>query len=156
MARGSTRVTVPGDELALAAGVLVEDDVALGLVEPLQHDLLGGLGVDPAEGFLVELLGLDEIARLRVRLEGLGVLDGDLGRGILDLLDHAASAEDAHLARLGVDADVDVLVARRPAVRRLDRLLDGPDQLLARDALLSVELQEGADEISAHFAPPVS
>ena len=56
-----------GDQLAFAAGVLVEDDVPLGLVEALQHDLLGGLGVDPAEGFLVELLGLDEIARLRLR-----------------------------------------------------------------------------------------
>jgi hypothetical protein len=31
-------------------------------VEALQDDLLGGLGVDPAEGLLVELLGLDEIA----------------------------------------------------------------------------------------------
>ncbi len=48
-----------GDQLAFAAGVLVEDDVPLGFVEALQYDLLGGLGVDAAEGFLVELFGLD-------------------------------------------------------------------------------------------------
>ena len=38
-----------GDQLALAAGELVEDDVALGLAEALEDDLLGGLGADPAE-----------------------------------------------------------------------------------------------------------
>ena len=144
-----------GDQLALTAGVLVEDDVALGLVQALQHDLLGGLGVDAAEGLLVELLGLDEIADHGAGLVRLGLGNGHLGRRVLDLLDDQPGAEDAHLAGFGVDADVDVLVAGRAAVGRLDRLLDGPDELLARDALLSVQLQEGADEISTHLAPPV-
>ncbi len=39
----------PGDELAFAAGELVVGDVTLGLAEALQDDLLGGLGMDPAE-----------------------------------------------------------------------------------------------------------
>ena len=87
-----------GDELALAAGVLVEDDVALGLVQSLQDDLLGHLGVNSAEGILVELCRLDEIARHRARLEGLGVGDADLSSGILDLLGHETRPEDADLA----------------------------------------------------------
>ena len=60
----------PGDEVALAAGELVEDDVALGLAEALQHDLLGRLGADPAERVLAELLGDDDVAGRRVGLEG--------------------------------------------------------------------------------------
>ena len=48
----------PGDELAFAAGELVVGDVTLGLAEALQDDLLGGLGMDPAEGLGIELLGL--------------------------------------------------------------------------------------------------
>ena len=54
-----------GDELALAAGELVEDLVALDLADALQDDLLGGLGADPAEDVAVELLGLDEVADAR-------------------------------------------------------------------------------------------
>ena len=56
-----------GDELALAAGELVEDHVALDLAEALEDDLLGGLGADPAEHVAVELLGLDEVAEARRR-----------------------------------------------------------------------------------------
>ena len=51
--------------------------------------------------------------------------------------------------------DVDVLVAGRDApVGALDGVLDGAHQLLARDALLGVELQERADEVPAHASPP--
>ena len=145
-----------GDELAFAAGVLVEDDIALGLVQPLQDDLLGRLGVDSAEGLLIELFRLDKIAQLRTRLEGLGVDHADLSRRILDLLGHETRPEDADLAGVGIDSDVDVLVAGGTLIRGLNGLLDGPNQLLPRDPLLSVELQEGADEIPTHFAPPVS
>ena len=75
IARGSTRLTVPVDQLALAAGELVEDLVALGLAEALEDDLLGRLRADPAEDVAVELLGLDEVARLGVRLVLAGLLD---------------------------------------------------------------------------------
>ncbi len=57
----------PGDEVALAAGELVEDDVALGLTEALEHDLLGGLGADAAEGVLPELLRHHDVAGDRRR-----------------------------------------------------------------------------------------
>ena len=56
-----------GDELALAAGELVEDLVALDLADALQDDLLGRLGADPAEDVAVELLGLDHVAGLGAR-----------------------------------------------------------------------------------------
>jgi len=95
-------------------------------VEPLQHDLLGRLGVDPAERFLVELFRLDEIARLRARLEGLGLRHADLGRGSSISSATKRARKTRTLPDLCVDADVDVLVARGPAVRGLDRLLDGP------------------------------
>ena len=143
------------DQFALAAGVLVENDVAFRLMKALQHDLLGRLGVDPAERLLVQLLGLDEIADPGSGLDRLGLFDGHLGGRVFDLFDHQAGAEDADLAGLPVDADVDVLVTRGAAVGRLDRLLDGPDQLLPGDALFRVQLQESANEISTHFAPPV-
>ena len=67
IARGSTRLTVPGHQLALAARELVEDLVALDLADALEDDLLGRLGADPAEDVAVELLGLDEIADSGVR-----------------------------------------------------------------------------------------
>jgi hypothetical protein len=57
---------------------------------------------------------------------------------------------DADLARLGVDGDVDVLVTGDTPICRLDRLLDGPDQLLSRDLLFGVQLEEGTDEVSTH------
>ena len=150
IARGSTRLTVPGDQLALAARELVEDLVALDLADPLEDDLLGGLGADPAEDVAVELLGLDEVAEAGVRVVRPRLLDGHLGELVLDLVDDAARAEDADLAGLGVDPDVDVLVSGDPPVGRLDAVLDGPDELLARDLLLGVELEEGTDEVSTH------
>ena len=71
IARGSTRLTVPVMSSPSRLGELVEDDVALGLAEALEDDLLGRLGVDAAERLAIELLGLDEIAGLGVGLRGL-------------------------------------------------------------------------------------
>ena len=78
------------------------------------------------------------------------LVDRDLGHLILDLVDDAASAIDADATGLGVDPDVDVLVAGDAAIGRLDAVLDGPDQLLTGDLLLRVELEEGAHEVSTH------
>ena len=79
-----------------------------------------------------------------------GIVDGDLGQFVLDLVDDAAGAEDADASGFGVDLDVDVLVAGDAAIGRLDAVLDGPDQLLTGDLLLGVELEEGAHEVSTH------
>ena len=49
IARGSIRLTEPVISSPVAAGELVEGDVALGLAQALEDDLLGRLGVDPAE-----------------------------------------------------------------------------------------------------------
>ena len=57
-----------GDELALAAGELVEDLVALDLADALEDDLLGRLRADPAEDVAIELLGLDQVAEAGVGL----------------------------------------------------------------------------------------
>ena len=146
-----------GDHLALAAGELVEDHVALRLTQPLQDDLLGGLGMDAPERLLVELLGLDEVADGRRGVVDLRVGRADLGQRILDLADHAPRAEDPDLAR--VSASMRTWMSSSPpdpAVRRLDGLFDSSDQLLARNLLLCVQLEEGADEIATHHAPPSS
>ena len=139
-----------GDELALAAGELVEDLVALDLADALEHDLLGGLGADPSEHVAVELLGLDDVAGLGGLVVGLRVVDRDLGQFVLDLLDDEAGAEDADLPGLGVDADLDVLFTGDASIRRLDTVLDGADQLLSGHLLLGIELEEGAHEVSTH------
>jgi hypothetical protein len=125
-------------------------------VQSLQDHLLGGLGVDSAESLLVELFGLDQLADLGAGLECLSLGHCHLGGGIVDLFSYQPGAEDAHLAGFSIDADVNILVTGGTAVRRLDRLLDGPDELLSRDALLSVELQEGAYEVSTQLAPPLA
>ena len=138
------------DELALATGELVEDLVALDLADPLQHDLLGRLGADPTEDVAIELLGLDHVADLGGGVVDLGIGQGDLGELVLDLGGDASRAVDPDLARLGIDADVDVLVTGDAPIGGLDPVLDGPDQLLAGDLLLGVELEEGTDEVSTH------
>src|SRR4029077_17058932 len=67
---------------------------------------------------------------------------------------HAAGAEDADAAALGIDPDVDVLVATDAPVCGLDGLFDRSNELFAGDLLLRVQLEEGADEVSTHHAPP--
>ena len=140
----------PGDQLALPARELVEDLVAFDLADALQHDLLGGLGTDAPEDVAIELLGLDHITRLGVRVELAGVLDGDLGQFVLDLFDDQAGAVDADAAGLGIDLHMDVLVPSHATIRGLDPVLHRPDELFARDLLLRVQLKEGAHEVSTH------
>ena len=80
------------------------------------------------------------------------LLETELDERILDFLDCGPGAEDADLAGLGIDPDVDVLVAGDPAVGGLDAVLHRMDQLLSRNLLLGVELEEGTDEIATHGA----
>ena len=101
----------PGDHLAFAAGELVEDDVSLRFTKPLQDNLLCGLRVDPPESLWVQLLGFDEVANPRIRLEAAGLVDRELGEWILDLADNLAGAKYPLAAGLGVNSDVDVFAA---------------------------------------------
>ena len=89
---------------------------------------------------------------LGVGLEGARLVERELDERVLDLLDRGPRAEDADLAGVGVDPDVDVLVAGDAAIGGLDAVLHRVDQLLARDLLLGVELEEGTDEIATHGA----
>ena len=104
----------------------------------------------------VDLVELDEVADL-----GVG-LDTRAPRRAMNWVCGSSTssttvigAVDADPAGLAVDLDVDVLVARGgAAIGRLDGLLHGAHELLARDALLGVQLEKGADQIAAHVAPP--
>ncbi len=105
----------PGDELALAARELVVGDVALGLAEPLEDDLLGRLGMDPAERLRIELLGRDEIAELGVRVEGVGIVEVELGRGSST----SATALRARNTRIWpVSPSIRTWMSSSPSVRR--------------------------------------
>jgi hypothetical protein len=105
-----------GDHLAFAAREPIEDLVPLDLADALEHDLLGRLRTDPAEDVTIELLGLDELADLGVRLMSPGLLEIELDERVLDLVDRDARPEDADLPGFGVDPDVDVLIAGDAAI----------------------------------------
>ena len=155
-----------GDQLADAVAVLLEHHVALGLADPLQDHLLGGLRGDPAEVVRGDVLGLDLVLVL------LELLEVDLGLGRL-----------AHLPRLGVDGrllvgrrldeqlllelrrdlqlpdlevaavavHLDLRVRRRPGrllVRRQERVLERFHQLLVGDVLLGREASYCFDDFT--------
>ena len=144
-----------GDDLALHGRVAPEGLLALDLAEALHEDLARGLGVGAQQFVGVDLLELDGLAELGVGLEAACLLERELRLRILDLFDRHLGAVDADGAGLRVHLDGDVLVAGRGApVGRLDGLLDGAHEGVLGDALLSVQLQEGADEFTAHVAPP--
>ncbi len=146
-----------GDELTILVRELIEHGVALGLAQALEHDLLGGLGADSAEGVAVELLDLHQLARDRVGLVPASLVEGEVGQLLL-FLDRVggsdAGAVDPDAAAVGVDLDVDVLFVGDAPVGGGNRILDRPDELLARDLLLGVELEQCADEIPTHRAAP--
>ena len=145
-----------GDHLALAARELVEDHVAFGLAKALEDDLLGGLGADPAEDVAIKLFGLDEVADLGARLVGLRLLDRHLGEFVLDLADHAARAVHPDLAGLGVDPDLDVLVAGDPRYAAWMASSTAPMSCSRGSASTTkkqCELEECTNEIMTHVAP---
>ena len=141
-------------QLALAVRELVEDLVALDLADPLQDDLLGGLGADAAEVLAVELLDLDDVAGLGVGLGLAGLVDRDLDHRVLDLVDDVAPAVDVDPAAVRLDADEDVLLAGDAAVGGLDAFLERADERLAGNLLLCVELEQRTDEVTTHPVPP--
>ena len=140
-----------GDHLALAMRELVEERLPLRLAQALADDLARDLGADAAEMGRLELLVLEEVTETGLGVVRLGLVEVPLGRGVLHLGDDRAGAEDAHLAGVDIESHEDVLVpGRDAAIRRLDRVLDGPHELLPGDALLGVQLEERADELSTH------
>ena len=140
-----------GDEIGLEARVLAEELFALGLAKTLQDDLLGALRSDPAEIVGGDLLDLDEVAHRRVGSESARFGHVHLEALVLDGGDDLFLAGDVDLARLGIDPDVDVLVPCGDiAVGRANGFLDRLDERLPGNALFGIQLQEGADEVTAH------
>jgi hypothetical protein len=110
--------------------------------------------MDPAERVGVHLLDLDQVAENRRGIECLGFVEPELGQRVGDLADGDLGPEDADLAGLAVDPDADVLVAGLAPIGRLDRVLDGVDELVPGDLLLGIELEQRSDEVTVDGAPP--
>ncbi len=152
----------PRDELADAVLVLVADPVALLLADLLDDHLLGGLDRVAAELAEVER-DLGDLARLRLAVaprlvdvrQGLGLLDGHLAGGILELLfvlDDLLQQVDADLAGGRIDEDVRVrLSAVVPAHRGEHAGLDQLDDLALVDRLFAGELPEGVQDLHRHI-----
>ena len=161
-----------GDQLADAVLVLVEHHVPLGLADPLQDHLLGGLRGDAAEvlrrdvalvdlvavlhqPLLIDLgrLGVDQLAGLRV--------DGRLARLLLDLVEQLLlevgrqdQLVDAEVAADAVDLDARVLGRLgRLLVGREERVLQRRHQAIGGDPLLALEDADGLDDLLGHPSP---
>ena len=158
-----------GDQLADAVAVLLEHHVALGLADPLQDHLLGGLRGDPAEvvrrdvadlDLVLELgqarrddlrrLGDDHLARLRVdaALElARGLLLGLVEQLVLEVLGQQELL-DAEVAEVAVHAHA--RVARGAGLLLVggqQRVLERVHELLLGDALLAPESPDGFDDL---------
>ena len=83
-----------------------------------------------------------------------GLVDRDLDHRVLDLVDDVAPAIDVDPAAVRLDADEDVLLAGDAAIGGLDAFLERPDERLAGNLLLGVELEQRTDEVTTHPAPP--
>ena len=162
----------PGDQLVHAVLVLLEHHVALGLADPLEDHLLGGLRGDPAEvgrrhvaaadlvavlgqllGVDLGLLGLAQLARLRV--DRALLLDRLLDELLLELR-RDEQLEHAEVGRVPVHVDARVLGgAGSLLVGGEERVLEREHQLLGRDALLFLERLDGLNDLLGHEILPV-
>src|SRR5206468_225837 len=166
----------PGDDLGDAVDVLLVHHLALRLADPLGDDLLRGLRGDAAEvlrGHIrslhlllgdvgpvdLEVLVLDEHVRALARLF-LGLLE--LGEHTLarlleqPLLDVGGQLdrEDAEVAFLAVELDHSMARgARRLLVGGKQCVLQRLDQRIGLDPLVSFELLDEFDDLSAHLLP---
>src|SRR5947208_6678351 len=166
----------PGDDLGDAVDVLLVHHLALGLADPLGDDLLGGLRRDAAEVLRrhvrplhlllgdvgpvdLEVLVLDEHVRALAGLL-LGLLE--LGQHALarlleqPLLDvgRQLDRENAEVTLFAVELDHGMARrARRLLVGGEQRVLERLDQRVGLDALVSFELLDELDDLSAHLFP---
>ena len=118
----------PGDDVALAPGVLLVLHLPLRLADALEDDLLGGLGGDAAE----------------------------VGRGVVPLADDAAVlvellGDDTDLAALGVDLDQRLFGGvGHPLVGGHERVGQSLEQDLEVDPLLPFDDPEGLHQLEVH------
>ena len=125
------------DDLADAVLVFLELALPFGLADLLDDDLLGGLGGDPAEIDRRQFVG-QELAEGGVLLHPLGFAQRELGRLVLDRLDHFEIAHQVDVAGLAVDARPDVvLVPVLGAASLLNRLLHRFQDFVPVDVLFA-------------------
>src|SRR6201996_8798940 len=143
----------PGDQLADAVLVLVVHHLPLGLADPLQDHLLGGLRGDPAEIFRGDVAGGDlvlvrgdhlrvelgvlrlfQFAGLRVDFRFAFLLLGGFGEEFLLQLGGQDQFEDQEVTGLVVEVDPRVFGrARGLLVGREEGVLERVHQLVGRD-----------------------
>ena len=121
-----------GDDVALATGVLLVLELALGLADPLGHHLAGRHGGDPAE-----------VVRCDVELGAVGLAV------LVDLL-----REHADVEAVGVDGHPGVLVGPGHAlVRRLEGIGQRAEEGLDRDPLVLRQRRQGLAEVDVAHRP---
>ncbi len=98
------------DHLADAVLVFLELALALGVAHLLHDHLLGGLGGDAAEIHRRQGFG-DDVADLRGGIAQPRIGQADLDLVVLDQIDHMQIARDMGFAGLGVDLDLDLVLA---------------------------------------------
>ena len=136
-----------GGDIALLAGVLFEDDLALRLPQPLEHHLLRGLG-GYAAGVLGGDLRIDPVFNLRERVALARLFERDLRLLILHLLHHSSAGENAGGAGIGVDLDDDVAGSQIvPLIGGSEGCLHRLEDYLLRQVLFSSELRDSDEEV---------
>ncbi len=142
-------IDLAGDDLAHLLRILLEEcglfqieDARCQILTQRQHGATAELGHVDLVGILVAHLvgGVDRLD-LRHRNLGVGVLDRPV-------LDDGTVAPDLQIALLGVDDDVEILVALELLLQSVtEDILQNTDQRSIVDALQLLELSEIADKI---------
>ena len=144
-----------GEDLVLLAVELIVDHAVLGLAQTLNDDLLAVAGGDTAE--LHALHGdVDDAAQLVLGGQPLGLLQRDLGAGVLHLLHDLLLDEHLQILLLLVHVHDDVLHALViPLIGGGQRLNDlAHHKALGNTAFLFQHRQRGEDLITFHVVSP--
>jgi len=141
-----------GDDVALAARVLLVLHLALGLADPLQDDLLGGLRGNAAEvvrGDLVSLYAALVDAR-KIEPDLVALFVEHAQRLYVDVF-REDELVDADLAGGGVYLHLGVVYrVGRLLVRRVQRVFQSAHERIEGDALLFLYLPHGLDDLFTH------
>ena len=139
-----------GEQLVLLVAELVIDHALLGLADALDDDLAGGLG-----GHAAKVLGLDlhadHVAQLGLGQDQAGLLQADLGGGIVYLLHDVLLQKQADGAGVGVGVN-DQIIAHAlvvPAIGGQQSLGDLLHHITGLDALLLLDLGDGGKKLLA-------
>ena len=145
---GLQAVDDAGDDVALLAGVLLEDKFSLGLTQALQHHLLGGLRGDAA-GVLGKHLDVYGVAHVSGGRDFFSLVQGDLDLVVLYLFDHSLAGEDAYAAGAAIDAYDEVRVGQRVhLVGRGQRRFYGFEDHFFGQVLLSRKQRDRGEEVA--------